>query len=99
MTHVTHNVFDKDYATIHEIKPVLMLKKLTYVGFAVLELSRWLMFDFHYNFVLKKSDDEFLFTNADSLTYEIKSKDASEGFFKHKYFFDFSNYPEDSEVF
>ena len=51
LTHITHNVFDKDYATIHEIKPVLTLKKPTYVGFAVLELSRWLMYDFHYNFI------------------------------------------------
>ena len=42
---------------------------------------------------------ELLFTNTDSLTYEIKSKDFCEEFFKHKYLFDFSNYPEDSRFF
>ena len=42
---------------------------------------------------------ELLFTNTDSLTYEIKSKDVYEEFFKHKYLFDFSNYPEDSRFF
>ena len=42
---------------------------------------------------------ELLFTDTDSLTYEIKSKDVYEEFFKHKYLFDFSNYPEDSRFF
>ena len=42
---------------------------------------------------------ELLFTDTDSLTYEIKSKDLYEEFFKHKYLFDFSNYPEDSRFF
>ena len=50
--------------------------------------------------LLKKHfDAELLFTDTDSLTYEIKSKDVYEGFFKHKHLFDFSNYPEDSKIF
>ena len=40
-----------------------------------------------------------LFTNTDSLTYEIKSEDVYEEFFKHKHLFDFSNYSEDSKFF
>ena len=36
-----------------------------------------------------------LFTDTDSLTYEIKSKDNYEGFFKHKHLFDFSNFSKD----
>ena len=38
--HITHKVFDKNYAAIHEIKPILTLNKLIYVGFTVLELSK-----------------------------------------------------------
>ena len=52
-THLTHKIFDKNYAAIHEIKPVLTLKKPIYLGFTVLELSKWLMYDFHYNFIKK----------------------------------------------
>ena len=66
-THITHKIFDKNYAAIHEIKPVLTFKKLVYVGFAVLELSKWLMYDFYYNFLKKKFDPELLFTDTDSL--------------------------------
>ena len=52
-THITHKIFDKNYAAIHEIKPVLTLNKPIYVEFAVLELSKWLMYDFHCNFIKK----------------------------------------------
>ena len=73
-THITHKIFDKNYATIHEIKPVLMLNKPIYVGFTVLELSKWLMYDFDYNFIKKHFNTELWFTDTDSLTYEILIK-------------------------
>ena len=67
-----------------------MLNKPMYVGFTVIELSKYLMYDFHYNFIKKKFDADLLFTNTDSLTYEIKSKDVYEKFLKYKHLFDFS---------
>ena len=57
------------------------------------------MYDFHYNFIKKHFDAELLFTDTDSLSYEIKSEDVYEEFFKHKHLFDFSNYPKDSNFF
>ena len=52
-SHFTHKVFEKNYAAIHEIKPVLTLNKPIYIGSTALELSKWLMYDFHYNCVKK----------------------------------------------
>ena len=98
-TYITHKIFGKDYAAIYEIKPVLILNKPIYVGFTVLELSKWLMYDFHYNFIKNNFDAELLFTDTDSLAYEIKSEDVYEEFFKHKDLFEFSNYPKDSKFF
>ena len=98
-TYITHKIFDQIYAVIHKITPVLKLNKPIYVEFTVLELSKWLMYDFHYNFIKKHFDAELLFTDTDSLTYEIKSEDVYEEFFKHKHLFDFSNYPNDSKFF
>ena len=89
----------KNYAAIHVIKPVLTLNKAIYIVFAVLELSKWLIYDFHYNYIKKHFDAELLFTDIDSLTYKIKSEDVYEEFFKHKHLFDFSNYPKDSKFF
>ena len=66
-THITHKIFGKGFAGIHEIKPVLTLNKPIYAGFTVLELSKRLMYDFHYGFIKKRFDAEFLFTDTVSL--------------------------------
>ena len=98
-TYVTHKLFDKDFAANHEIKPVLMLNKPIYVGFTVLDLSKWMMYDFHYNFIKNNFNAELLFTDTDSLTYETKSENVYEEFLKWKDLFDFSNYSKDSKFF
>ena len=77
----------------------MILNKPIYVGFNVLELSQWLMYDFHYNFIKKNFNAELLFTDTDSLAYEIKSKNVYEEFFKWKYLFEISNYSKDSKFF
>ena len=78
-THITHKIFGKDYAAIHETKPVLILNKAIYIRFTVLDLSKWKMYDFHYNFIKK-----YFNADTDSITYEIKSKNVYEEFFKWK---------------
>ena len=60
-THITHKVFKKNYAAIHEIKSVLTINKPCYVGFTWLSLQLY----------QKKIDADMLFTDVDSLTYEI----------------------------
>ena len=52
-THITHKIFGKIYAAIHEIQPVLTLNKSIYVGFTVLELSKWLVYDLRWNIIKK----------------------------------------------
>ena len=81
-TYVTHKLFNKNFAAIHEIKPVLILNKPIYVGFTVLDLSKWLMYYFHYNFIKKNFSAELLFTDTGSLTYETKSENVYEDYFK-----------------
>ena len=98
-TYVTHKLFNKNFAAIHEVKQVLMLNKPIYIGFTVLDLSKWLMYDFHYNFVKKNFNVELLFTDTDSLTDEIKSENVYKDFYKWKDLFDFSNYSKDSTFY
>ena len=52
-THIAHKIFNKNCVAIHEIKQVLILNKPIYVGFTVLDLSKWKTYDFHYNFIKK----------------------------------------------
>ena len=44
-----------------------------------------MMYDFRYNFIKKHFDAELLFTDADSLRYEIKPEDFYETFFNQKH--------------
>ena len=98
-TYITHKPSGKDYVAIHEIKPILILNKPIYIGITVSDLSKWKKYDFHYHFIQKNFDAKLLFTDAGSLTYQIKSKDVYEEFFKWKDLFDFSNYSKDSKIF
>ena len=57
------------------------------------------MYDFHYNYIKKKYGNKvkLLFTDTDSLTYEIETQDVYKDFWKDKHLFDNSDYPEDSK--
>ena len=81
-TYVTHKIFNKNFAAIHEIQPVLILNKPIYVGFTVLDLSKWLVYDFHYNFIKENFNAELLFTDTESLTYKIKSENVYKEFYQ-----------------
>ena len=72
------------------------MNKSIYEGFSVLELSKLLMYDFHYNYFKEKYDARLLYTDTDSLVYEIKGvDDIYEKIYSDKHLFDFSNYPKD----
>ena len=55
------------------------------------------MFDFCNKFIKNNFNAELLFTDTESLAYEIKSKSVYEEFFKWKDLFDFSNHSKDSK--
>ena len=57
------------------------------------------MYDLHYNFIKKKFDAKLLFTDTDSLAYEITSENVYKKFFKWKNLFDFGNYQKDLKFF
>ena len=54
------------------------------------------MYDFHYIFIKNDFNAELLFTDTDSLTFEIKSENVYKEFYKWKDLFNSSNYSKDS---
>ena len=73
---VSPKILDKNLVAVHKIKPVLLLNKPIYVSFSILELSKMIMYDWHYKYFLKKFNCSLLFTDTDSLVYEIKGNDS-----------------------
>ena len=96
---VSQKIFSITFVAIHGIKPVLTLDKPIYVGFNILDLSKYCMYDFHYSFAKKKHNVQVLFTDTVSLVYEIKTDDVFQNFYKDKYLFNLSNYPKDSKFY
>ena len=90
------NIFCEELVAIHMKKTSLTMNKPIYFGMCILDLSKTIMYEFHYNYIKPKYGDKakLLFTDTDSLMYEIKT----ENFYKDisgdvKDRFDTSDYP------
>ena len=95
-------MFNENLFAIDRIKEELVLNRRIYVGMAILDLSKQLIYVFHYNYMLKKYDRKKIklcLTDTDSLFYEIKTDDVYKDLFQDKELLDNSNYPKTSEFF
>ena len=100
----SHRIMNENLIVIKRIKEVLTLNKPCYVGMSILDLSKTLMYDFHYNVIKKEYNHKakLLFTDTDSLMYEIKTKDVYEDFRRiglRNDCWDNSDYPKDSPYY
>ena len=70
---MSQKIFDNDLVTIQKIKVTLTLNKPAYVGMHILDLSKVLMYEFHYDYIKNKScnNSRLLSTDVDSLMHEI----------------------------
>jgi hypothetical protein len=94
--------FNNNLTGIHMRKTQVNLNKPIYVGFSVLDLSKHLMYDFHYNFMLEKYGHErvkLLFTDTDSLCYGVQTEDFYADMLEYKEKFDMSDYPADHKCY
>ena len=75
---------------LHKIKETLTLDRPAYVGMCILDLSKTRMYDFHYNYVKSTYNNKakLLFTDTDSLCYEIETKDIYKELWEEKQLFD-----------
>ena len=81
---ISQKIFSNNFLAIHQIKPVLILNKPIHVGFSILDFSKLLMHKFHYEYIQYKFNATLLFTDTDSLVYEIKKIDVYEDFYQDK---------------
>ena len=91
------NIFDENLVAIHMKKTKLVFNKPVYLGMCILDLRKTLIYDFHYNYIKNKFNDKatLLFTDTDSLAYEIKTEDFYKDISGDVHgFFDTSNFPK-----
>ena len=100
-TFVSCKIFHENLVAVHMKPNFLKLDKPSYVGMCILDLSKVLMYDFHYNFIKEKYGDRarLLFTDTDSLCYHIITDDVYQDLYNHKDMFDNSDYSKSSKFF
>ena len=71
-------IFDEHLVAVHMKKTEVYFNKPIFVGQGILDISKTLMFDFHYNYIRNKYDNkaELLMTDTDSLMYLIQTDDV-----------------------
>ncbi|WAQ93545.1 hypothetical protein MAR_006016 [Mya arenaria] len=93
-----------DLVAVHMKKTKIRFDKPVYLGMCSLDLSKTLMYEFHYyyikpNYILDAygtSGAKLLFTDTDSLAYEIKTEDFYADINENvEQMFDTSNFPAD----
>ena len=93
----SRKIFNENLVSVHMKKTSLTMNKPVYLGMSILDLSKTVMFDFHYNYIKPKygKQAKLLFTDTDSFLYEIQTEDFYKdisGDVKNR--FDTSDYPE-----
>ena len=88
------NIFCEVLIAVHMKKTSLIFNKPVYLGMCILDLSKTIMYEFHYKYIKPKYGDTAKLLFTDSLMYEIKTED----FYKDisgdvKDRFDTSDYP------
>ena len=75
-------IFDNNLVEIPKSKVALRLNESAYIGMCILELNKVLMYQFYYNYIKNNYDNKLklLFTETDSLMYEIKTEGVYEDF-------------------
>ena len=96
---VSSKIFFENLVAVHKIKGTLVLNRPAYVGMCILDVSKTLMYDFHYKYILKRypgQKSRLAFTDTDPLMYEIEAEDIYKDFYEDKHVFDNSDYSESS---
>ena len=93
--------FTENLVAVWLTRPSQQLNKPIYVGFTVLELSKLYMYKFHYDEMRSRYGDRarLLFTDTDSLAYEIRTKDWYQDMANMLPLMDTSNYPQDNQLY
>src|SRR5436190_19901966 len=86
--------FENGLHAVHLNKVTVKLDKPKYLGMSILDISKVIMYEFHYNYMSKFPNKKLLFTDTDSLTYEIKTDDFYTEILPDLEYFDTASYPK-----
>ena len=95
-------IINEDLVMVQFVPKKIVQNKPLYTGFVVLELSKVLMYEFHYNHIQAKYGADrarLLFTDTDSLCYQIQTDDLYRDMKPNLQHYDTSAYPIDHDLY
>lgn len=95
-------IFHDNLIGLRQMRVTVTYDKPIFAGFTVLELSKLVMAEFHYDFikhVYPPHQTELLMTDTDSFIYQFHGMDPYQMIKDHSDRFDTSNYPVDHELY
>ena len=97
----TFRIINENVSMVKSRVTNIRWNKPTYIGFCVLELSKLLMYKFHYEHIAPRygNNAKLLFTDTDSLCYELTTHDAYADMKSDLHMYDTSDYPKDHYMY
>ena len=95
-------IFNENMVAVSQTRREVVMNKPIYCGQTILDISKTLMYDFHYNVMMAHYGHDkckLLFTDTDSLCYEIHTDNFYKDMSKNKHLFDFSAFPTDHPLY
>jgi hypothetical protein len=94
-------IVNEEVVQVDRIRNKVTLNKPIYIGFTVLDVSKLLLFDFHYNVIAERygNNARLLFTDTDSLCYHLITNDVYRDMLEYSHLLDTSNYPRDHPMY
>jgi len=94
-------LFNEDLAVVHFKKSKVVLNKPIIIGMSILDISKVIMYDFHYNTMKNKygNNMRLCFTDTDSLCYWVQTEDLYKDLVSLSDKLDTSDYPTDHPLY
>ncbi|CAG2254152.1 unnamed protein product [Mytilus edulis] len=88
-------IFNEHLVAVEKKRVNVLMKQPIYVGFCILDLSKFLMYDFHYNHMKSLYGDKIrvCFSDTDSFLYHVETEDVYEDMHQYQDMYDTSDYP------
>lgn len=100
-TFLDRTILSENISVIHLRKSSYRLDKPIYLGFTILDISKILMFDFHYGKMKREYGDKLklCYSDTDSMIYSVKTDDFYADMVNDINSYDTSNYPNEHFCF
>ena len=102
LTFRSYTIFHDKLIAVERYQTTVKMDKPIYVGVTALELSKLVMYDFHYNFIKKEYPGErskLCFTDTDSFLYKLQTNDIHADILANNERFDLSEYKDNHRMF